>query len=353
MNHFSLPLVLALVAVATSAASLTVVVRSWAIRRSLLVHPSERCSHTIPTPHGGGIAIAFVSISLGLMFSVLDWLPDYSMLAFMLLGLAMVALGVWDDFGDVSPRLRLLAHFIVVGFGMASIPSLPVLSMFGVEVDSSATFLMWPLFAVCWVWLINLYNFMDGIDGLAALQALMLFAGMAFNFWYMGQVNWSWICLFMLAAVLGFTLLNWPPAKIFMGDGGSGFLGFVIGFMMLLSASLTHVSMWSWIILLTLFISDATTTLFIRLITGQNIMKAHRLHAYQKLTDRFGSHKKVTLGFGVVMLVVLLPCSIVANVYPHSGPFVFGSLFLVFSGVAGWLVGAGRLSGTGNVGSYD
>ncbi|KAE8543950.1 MraY family glycosyltransferase [Marinobacter nauticus] len=343
MSTLSITLSLALLAVIASAASLTVLVRSWAIRKSALVHPTERCSHTIPTPHGGGIAIAAISIILGLLFSMMDWVPDYSMVAFMLLGFVMVALGVWDDFGDLSPKFRLIVHFVVVGVGLASVPSLPVLSVFGTAVDTSEIVALWPLLAVCWVWLINLYNFMDGIDGLAAIQALVLFGGMAVNFWFMGHANWSWICLFILGAVLGFTLLNWPPAKIFMGDGGSGFLGFVIGFMMLLSASITHVSMWSWVILLTLFVADATTTLLVRLLTGQNVLQAHRLHTYQKLATKLGSHSKVTLGYGAVMLFILLPCSILANAYPHSGLFIFSVLFVLFSVLAYWF-GAGRLT---------
>lgn len=225
---------------------------------------------------------------------------------------------------------------------MWSIPKLPVFSFLGITVDSSVAFLLWPVLAAAWVWLINLYNFMDGIDGLAAVQALILFGGMAFNFWYFGYVSWAWICLFILSAVLGFTILNWPPAKIFMGDGGSGFLGFIIGFMMLLSAAQTKVSMWSWIILLTLFIADATTTLVVRFFTGQNVFTAHRLHAYQKLAQRAGRHAPVTLGYGAIILGILMPASLVANIVPYSGPFLFAGAFLVASASA-FILGAGRL----------
>lgn len=341
MNSSSIGLALVMFFVVASAAGLTVAVRSWALRRNALVQPSARCSHTIPTPHGGGIAIAAISIILGVLFSVLDWVPDSSMLAFICLGFVMLILGVWDDFGHVSPKLRLCVHFVIVTIGMWSLPKLPVFSIFGATIDSSAAFLLWPVLVVAWVWLINLYNFMDGIDGLAAVQALMLFGGMALNFWYFGYENWAWISLFMLGAVLGFTILNWPPAKIFMGDGGSGFLGFIIGFMMLLSAAQTNLSMWSWIILLTLFIADATTTLIVRFLTGQNVLNAHKQHAYQRLAQRIGRHAPVTLGYGAVMVLVLLPVSVVANLIPHSGPLLFGALFLLASGIMYWL-GCGR-----------
>ena len=341
MINSSIILAFVMFSVVAGAAGLTVAVRSWAVRRDALVLPSDRCSHTIPTPHGGGIAIGAISIILGVLFSVLDWVPDSSMVAFMCLGFVMLALGVWDDFGDISSKLRLCAHFVVVAIGMWSIPKLPVFSVFGVQVDSSVAFLLWPMLAFAWVWLINLYNFMDGIDGLAAIQALLLFGGMALNFWYVGYDQWAWICVFLLGAVLGFTILNWPPAKIFMGDGGSGFLGFIIGFMMLLSAAQTKVSMWSWIILLTLFIADATTTLLVRFFTGQNVLQAHRLHAYQKLAQRAGRHAPVTLGYGALMLTVLVPASVLANKFPYSGPLVFAGLFLVAS-ISAFLLGAGR-----------
>ncbi|MET4028133.1 Fuc2NAc and GlcNAc transferase [Marinobacter sp. MBR-99] len=342
MNYSLIILAIVMLSVVASAAWLTVAVRSWAVRRNALVQPSERCSHSIPTPHGGGIAIAAISILLGILFSILDWVPDASMLAFITLGFVMLALGVWDDFGDVSAKFRLVLHFVVTVIGLWSVPKLPVLSVFGYTIDASSAFVLWPLLILAWVWLINLYNFMDGIDGLAAVQAIVLFGGMALNFWFMGEVRWSWMSAFMLAAVLGFAILNWPPAKIFMGDGGSGFLGFVIGFLMLLSASQTNVSLWSWIILLTLFVADASVTLITRILTGQNPLQAHNLHAYQKLSRRCGRHLPVTLGYGAFMLFALVPLSMMANVFPHSGPILFLLVFLVSCGFMVH-VGAGKL----------
>ncbi|MGM0565008.1 MAG: MraY family glycosyltransferase [Pseudomonadota bacterium] len=335
-------LLLALLAVAAVSTALTGGVRVFAIRRKALVEPSERCSHTVPTPHGGGVAIAMTSLALAVVFSLLDWVPDIPMAAFVILGLTIAAIGVFDDIHHLSSKARLITHFVVALAGLAAIPNLPTLSLFGLYVDSSSAVILWPLMVLAWVWLINLYNFMDGIDGLAAIQALMLFAGMAFNFWYFGFPNWAWINAFMVAAVLGFTVFNWPPAKIFMGDGGSGYLGFVIGFFMLLSAGETKVSMWSWIILLTLFIADATTTLLVRFFTGQKILEPHRLHTYQKLSDRLGSHRPVTLIYGGVIAGVLFPASVLANRLPHSGPVVFAVLFALSSLVFFWQ-GCGRI----------
>ena len=320
----------------------TAAIRVCANNRNILVIPSERCSHNIPTPHGGGIAIASLIIFLGLLALVFGWLPvQHSVWAFVCLGAVMLALGVWDDFGHVSPKLRLALHFLVAGIGLISLPTLPVISFFGVEVDTAKTLLLWPLLLASWVWLINLYNFMDGIDGLAALQALLLFVGMALNFWYMGDHDWAWVCLFMASTVLSFAVFNWPPAKIFMGDGGSGFLGFVIGFLALLSASLTEISLWSWVLLLTLFISDATTTLLVRFFTGQDVLQAHRSHAYQILSRKFGGHLPVTLGYGAIMLLGLTPLSWLANTYPATGFALFLTTFMIACTVA-LKLGCGR-----------
>lgn len=329
--------------VAISSWGLTFAMRKWALSRNAVVHPSQRCSHTVPTPHGGGIAIALVALALTIPFAVSDWAPDLSMVAMLLLGLTMLGVGVWDDFGDLPAKLRLFVHLLVVALGMMAVPSLPVFSVLGYEVDSSSAFLLWPVLLLGWAWLINLYNFMDGIDGLAAVQAIVVLGGMALNFAIWGPQTWMWVCLLTLAAVLGFVVWNWPPARIFMGDGGSGFLGFALGFMMLLSAATTTVSMWSWIILLTLFIADATTTLLVRFFTGQNVLDAHRLHAYQKLAQRAGRHLPVTLGYAVVMVCFLLPVSFVANAIPGSGVLVFSVIFSLFSAVA-FKLGAGRLN---------
>lgn len=320
---------------------LTYGLRKWALSRKALVEPSERCSHTVPTPHGGGIAIGVLALALTVPFAISNWVPDLSMAAMLTLGLVMLAVGVWDDFGDLPAKLRLGVHLVVVVLGMLAIPTLPVFSVLDFEVDSSSAFVLWPILVLGWAWLINLYNFMDGIDGLAAVQAIVVLGGMALNFAIWGPQTWTWICLLTLASVLGFVIWNWPPARIFMGDGGSGFLGFALGFLMLLSASTTTVSMWSWIILLTLFIADATTTLLVRLFTGQNVLQAHRLHAYQKLAQRAGSHLPVTSGYGLVMLVVLLPGSMLANAVPGSGLLVFSVLFGLFSFIA-FKLGAGR-----------
>lgn len=330
--------------VAAASYALTYSLRVWAINKNAMVQPCDRGSHTVPTPHGGGIAIAILSLALTVPFAISNWVPDFSMAAMLTLGLVMLAVGVWDDFGDLPAKWRLCVHLLVVVLGMMAIPGLPVFSVLWFEVDSSSAFLMWPLLLLGWVWLINLYNFMDGIDGLAAVQAIVVLGGMALNFMIWGPDTWMWICLLTLAAVLGFVIWNWPPARIFMGDGGSGFLGFALGFLMLLSAATTTVSMWSWIILLALFIADATTTLLVRLLTGQNVLQAHRSHAYQKLAQRLGKHKPVTLGYGAVMLFVLLPASFMANAVPGSGLLVFSVLFLVFSACA-LRLGAGRVNG--------
>ena len=338
-------LTLSLLAVFILAAVLTWLIARISHKRNALAYPNSRSSHRIPTPHGGGIAFTMVSLLLAGVFAAFGWAPTWSMVVFVLLGSTMLLLGVWDDFKTISPRWRLCVHLVVVILALWSLPGMPTLYVFGSFLDTAELVWTWPLLVLGWVWLINLYNFMDGIDGLAASQAIVLLAAMTFIFYYFGYPEWSLICAFMLAAVLGFAVLNWAPARIFMGDGGSGFLGFIIGFLILLSATQTQVSVWSWLIMLLLFIADATTTLAVRFVTGQKIFDAHRLHAYQKLSDRAnGRHDVVTLGFICVMLFVLLPAAFMANALHHSGFWLFSALFAAFSLLALFL-GAGRQQG--------
>jgi Fuc2NAc and GlcNAc transferase len=170
------------------------------------------------------------------------------------------------------------------------------------------------------VWLINLFNFMDGIDGLAGMEAvcasgfgglLLLRDGLG------GYAQCAWV---LAAASSGFLVWNWPPARIFMGDAGSGFLGFVLGVFALSSARMQPSLLWPWLILLSAFIVDSTVTLITRMVTGARWYEAHRTHAYQQAAQRWSSHSKVTVAFAIVNLLWLFPLAWGACVHPTAGP---------------------------------
>jgi Fuc2NAc and GlcNAc transferase len=165
------------------------------------------------------------------------------------------------------------------------------------------------------VWLLNLFNFMDGTDGIAASEAMFVcVAGAVLNYHVLSDINFSAAAVILAASTIGFLLYNWSPAKIFMGDVGSGYLGIVIGGLSLMAAKQQHELLWVWIILLAVFVSDATITLIRRLLRKQKPHVAHRSHAYQHLAIRFNSHARVSLIVFTVNIVWLLPIAfLVAN----------------------------------------
>jgi Fuc2NAc and GlcNAc transferase len=157
------------------------------------------------------------------------------------------------------------------------------------------------------VWMLNLYNFMDGIDGLASAEAISVCLGMCMIYWFRGFPELIWVPLLLVAAVAGFFFWNFPPARIFMGDAGSGFLGVVLGVIAIHATWTAPQLLWSWLILLGVFIVDATWTLFMRLIRGDKIYQAHRSHTYQLASRYVRSHKLVTLSIVVINFGWLLP----------------------------------------------
>jgi Fuc2NAc and GlcNAc transferase len=158
------------------------------------------------------------------------------------------------------------------------------------------------------VWLLNLFNFMDGTDGIAASEAIfVVLAGAFLNYHVLSDANHSAAAVVLAASTFGFILYNWSPAKIFMGDVGSGFLGIVIGGLSLIAANQDSELLWVWIILLAVFVSDSTVTLIRRLLRKQKPHVAHRSHAYQHLAIRLNSHAKVALLVLAVNIAWLLP----------------------------------------------
>jgi len=265
---------------------LTGALRRYALRTQLLDLPNARSSHSRPTPRGGGLAIV-VSFNLALLVSW--WL------------------------GAVAPEF-VAAAGIVALWWLGGFPALPLP---GLELGFG--WLGIPLGVLCIVWLLNLYNFMDGIDGIAGVEAVTVAAGAALLLWVRGDAAMAGVLVLLAAAVLGFLAWNWPPARIFMGDVGSAYLGFVLGVMALATSAEGPLNLWVWLILLAVFITDATVTLLRRLLRGERWYEAHRTHAYQHAARRFGSHRKVTLAVGALNVLWLLPLAGVACALPGYG----------------------------------
>lgn len=295
----------ALAAVLITAFLATWLLRKYALATSLLDTPNARSSHTVPTPRGGGVAIVvtflFVVPCLA-AFGLLQWSWAWSLI---LPGAIVATLGFLDDHGHIAARWRLLGHFISAFIAVLFFGGLAPVSVFGETYDFG---IVGDALAVVYlVWMLNLYNFMDGIDGIASVEAITACAGMCLIFLASDVTGATWSVAVLAAAVLGFLCWNFPPAKIFMGDAGSGFLGLSLGILSLQSAWIEPQFFWAWLILLGVFVCDATFTLIRRLLRGDKVYEAHRSHGYQFASRQYGKHLPVTVGVIVINFFWLLP----------------------------------------------
>jgi Fuc2NAc and GlcNAc transferase len=291
-----------------ASAALTGWLRRFAFSRNLIDVPNSRSSHVTPTPRGGGVAIVLVVL---MMLPFLTWsgaLQLHSMVAMLGAGALVAGIGWLDDHGHVAPRWRLIAQFVGAAWAVAWLGGLPPLTIFGSPLD-----LGWighVLAVVGLVWLLNLYNFMDGIDGIAGIEAVTVCLGGVVLYLLVAEPPLGWIPpLVMAAAVSGFLFWNFPRARIFMGDAGSGFVGLALGLLALDASAASPALIWAWLILLGAFVVDATVTLIRRFVRGERVHEAHRSHAYQQAARRLGSHAPVSIAFGGINLLWLLPIS--------------------------------------------
>lgn len=290
-------------------------VRDYA-RRNLMDVPNDRSSHTVPTPRGGGLAIVAVYSVAMAGLAVMGSLPS-GWPAIYLGGLAIAAIGFWDDHGDVSALPRLAVQLAVSAWAVYLLGGWPELRVDGLVLPwGMAGGIAGVLFLA---WMINLFNFMDGIDGIAAGEAITTAGGAAALLGFAGlSAGPDTAQLAALAcAVAGFLVWNWPPARIFMGDVGSGFLGYLLGVSALYSATHGELSLTVWLILLGIFVTDATLTLLRRMSRGERWYAAHRSHAYQRASRRFGGHRPVTLAVLGINLAWLLPIAFLAQRFPY------------------------------------
>ncbi|MGX0891685.1 Fuc2NAc and GlcNAc transferase [Pseudomonas sp. ADAK2 TE3594] len=285
--------------------ALTFGLRRYAIARKLIDVPNSRSSHVIPTPRGGGVAIVFSFLLANVVLLAVGMISLPFFMAFFFPGILVATLGFVDDHGHVSARWRLLGHFAAALGVLFCFGGSPSISIAGFVISSWYVCGFLAVFYL--VWMINLYNFMDGIDGLASVEALTVTLSAAFLYWLVGRDNLIWAPLVMAASVSGFLFFNFPPARIFMGDAGSGFIGLMLGVLSVSGAMADPQFLWGWMILLGVFIVDATYTLGGRLLRGEKVYEAHRSHAYQSASRAHGSHLIVTMTVGLINLCWLLP----------------------------------------------
>jgi Fuc2NAc and GlcNAc transferase len=255
------------------------------------------------------VAIVFGYLGALICFITFGNISSTVLLALGVAGAGVALLGFLDDHGHIAARWRLLGHFGAAFWVLYWLGGFPPIVLFGEVFDLG--WLGYGLGALYLVWLLNLYNFMDGIDGIASVEAICVCVGGALLVAFgPAQGAVFWLPLALAACVAGFLIWNFPPAKIFMGDAGSGFLGLMLGALSLHAAWAEPAWLWSWLILLGVFIVDATFTLARRLLRGDKVYEAHRSHAYQYASRHYGRHLPVTMAVLVTNLIWLLPLAL-------------------------------------------
>jgi UDP-N-acetylmuramyl pentapeptide phosphotransferase/UDP-N-acetylglucosamine-1-phosphate transferase len=256
-------------------------------RAAILDRPNERSSHSEPTPRGGGIAVVAAILAAWLALIVTGVAPPR--LVTIIVGAALLAAVSWlDDRRGLPPLARLMAQFVAVGLGIVVVaPTGPIFQgWLPPALDLAGA-------ALVWVWFINLFNFMDGIDGLAGSEAAAIGAGLVL-FASLGSGRDPALAALagaIAAAAIGFLVWNWAPARIFLGDVGSVALGYLLGYLLIRAAARGH---WQVALILPLyFLADATITLLRRLARGEKVWQAHREHLYQRAVQRGLGHAAV------------------------------------------------------------
>ncbi|MCT7653111.1 glycosyltransferase family 4 protein [Aliarcobacter butzleri] len=297
---------------------LTYFIKNYMIKKSLVASVNERSSHTVPTPHGGGIAIA-ITWFIGLFYLYFIGQIENNLFYALLFGAVISIVSFFDDIYELSPKVRLIIQAIVAIGGLYFLGGFETLTFGIFDIQNSIFTNIFAFFMI--IWFINLYNFLDGINGYAGSEAVFLSLA---GFILFGGNHF----LVLAVAVLGFLYWNWNKAKIFMGDVGSTLLGYNVAIFTIYYANQEPTNFWIWIILFGVYWFDATLTLIRRKLNKERLSLAHKKHAYQRLTQAGWSHYKVTnysLGLNILLFAIVY---FISNIFIA---FLFSFVVLVLS----------------------
>ena len=348
--------------IAAAAAALAIsAVSTWlaigyAKKRRLIDEPGVRRSHSVPTPRGGGIGIVVAVLAAACVPAIMRPPTSIGAAVVLTVAIAIVAAVGWiDDHRGLSARARFLAHCMAAALFLLPVIAAVALSPDAVEERfSTSVGTVWMSLAVivlAIVWFVNLHNFMDGIDGLLAAQAIFVLGALAWLCRHAGEPHAGQVLVFA-AATAGFVPFNFPRARIFMGDVGSGVVGLVIGIAVLWQMSAPDTAFSSGLILSSAFVIDATSTLVSRIARGRRWYSAHREHLYQWLVRSGFSHAGVVALYMGWNLVIALPVVAWinrgpgawmpianANIEMHEGSGLGPAVAVYALGIAVWLAG--------------
>ena len=275
---------------------LTKLIKDFAFKKKMIDIPNERSLHDFPTPKGGGIAIV-LTWYLGLTILYFSGLVEKDLYLALLCGIVLAIVSLIDDLTGLPPLIRLIIHFITAMSAFYFLGGLRPLILPGFYAQYH--FLVYPLAIVGMVWFINLFNFMDGVDGFASVEAIIICS-------VLFVLTWNMTTILLISCVTGFLYWNWPRAKIFMGDVGSTQLGFILVVFGIYFHNILEFSILNWIMLSSPFWFDATLTLYRRWRNGEKLSVAHRKHVNQRIVQAGFSHERVNLFLTLINLFIIL-----------------------------------------------
>lgn len=306
-------------------------IRGYA-QQHLIDAPNARSSHSIPTPRGGGLGSVLAYVLVGGYYFLVQQisLPYFTSVV---IGLAIAGVGFMDDHQHVPAKWRMLVQITAAS---AAVFCLPVPEFF------MTAWLGYGLAVLFITWCINLFNFMDGIDGIAGVEAVFVASVLGYLLWP-SNTGLALLAISLASVSMGFLLWNWPPAKIFMGDVGSGYLGFILGVLLLQAAETDLAIGCAGLIAFAVFVVDASLTLVQRILSGQKFYQAHCSHAYQHAAKRYG-HLNVLVVVCGINILYLFPLAMLASAYPQHAWMYLLIAYLPLIGVA-YKFRAGRVHG--------
>ena len=297
--------------------------KKYALRLKIVAIPNERSLHNKVTPRGGGVIIAIIFLAFILVFYITRQIMVAEFLVLFGGGLIMAVTGFLDDILELKASIRFIIQFFAVGWGLYWIGGIPSTVFF--ERLPVLYAIANAVAVVALVWFINSFNFIDGIDGLATSGATFFSLSIGGYFLWQGIEPYGSLLIVLAASSLAFLCFNWPPAKMFLGDAGSNFFGYLFGAMVLITVKNGNLSIWTWLIILAYLITDTTTTTFLRLCLVKGWYHTHRSHAYQNLARVLDNHKFVTCLITGINVFYVLPLAYLSIQYQQYAWLAFAA----------------------------
>ena len=306
----------------------TAAYRKLALHYDLLDNPNERSSHQIPTPRGAGLVFMLLWLLQLLVFYSYGFI-NVKLLVILLSVILIVLVSLLDDIYSLGARLRFLVQIAASLMSLWFLGGVSDWNLGFVQLHTGLIIgsFLGLMLLICST---NLFNFMDGLDGIAGVEGLFVLLPGSLWIFLEGGFHLGLLILGLSALIAGFLVWNWPKAKVFMGDSGSASLGFLIALFALIAQQKFHASLLSWFVLYGLFIFDATATLIRRIVAHEKWTQAHRLHAYQRLHQAGWSHAKVLSAIiGINSLLVFIASFM--SFYPECSMFGFFLSLVILS----------------------